>query len=206
MEKIKPNRNRTQKLRLLHLYYKRTGFYPFLLNTGLKVAIGLGAVVLLLIILEKHVISLDDLMSLMLDRFPNWAILTVFFIAESFLGLLPPDLFIIWSGKFEQPWQMLTVTGTVSMAGGIMAFQLGRWLLHWDSLRSYIENKFAKYLVMLNKWGGLLVILAALFPLPYGAVCTLAGIVNFPPKLFLLFNVTRYLRFYLYALVLFNVV
>jgi len=193
-------------LRLLHFYYKRTGFYPFLLNTGLKVIIGLGAIVFLLILLEKHVMSLDDLMSLMLDRFPNWAILATFFVAESILGLLPPDIFIIWSGKFEQPWKMLTIVGTVSQFAGMMAYQIGRWLLKWDNLRLYIENKFAKYLVMLNKWGGLLVVLAALFPLPYGAVCTLAGIVKFPFKMFFWFNLARYFRFYLYALILFNVV
>lgn len=205
MKKTKRTKSKIDRLRLLHFYYKRTGFYPFLLNTTLKVIIGLGAVVFLLIVLEKHVISLDDLMSFMLDRFPNWAILTVFFIAESFLGLLPPDLFIIWSGKSENPWQMLTIVGTVSQFAGIMAYQIGKWLLKWDGLRFYIENKFANYLVMLNKWGGLLVILAALFPLPYGAVCTLAGIVNFPFRLFFWFNLTRYFRFYLYALILFNV-
>lgn len=195
-----------RRLRLTHYYYRRTGFYPFLLNTLLKVAIGLGALVVVLIIVEKHVVSLDVLMGLMMDRFPPWAILLTFFVAESILGLLPPDLFIIWSQQFDQPWQMITIVGAVSTSGGIMAYLLGKWLLGWTRFRVYLEQRFAKYLVMLNKWGPLLVLLAALTPLPYGAICTLAGLIGMRLPLFLAYNLARFFRFFLYALVLFQVV
>lgn len=195
----------TKRLQLLHIYYKRTGFYPFLMNTLLKVFIGLGSVIVLLMLFERHVVSIDTLMDYMLTNFPTWGVLLFFYVGESILGFLPPDLFILWSNSFENTWGMLTLIGTISFCSGITAYWLGVMLLKWDKLRNYMELKFANYLDMLHKWGGVLIILAALFPLPYASVCTLSGIVGFPFRLFLLFSVTRYLRFYLYALILYSV-
>jgi membrane protein DedA with SNARE-associated domain len=57
---------------------------------------------------------------------------------------------------------------------------------------------------MIEKWGGLVIIMAALFPLPFAMISTIAGIVKYPFKTYLLYGLTRYIRFYLYAIVIFG--
>ena len=130
-----------------------------------------------------------------------------FYATESFMGMIPPDIFIVWSkARFsEHPYLLVTILGTISYLGGITAYYLGKLIRRSKRVESYIKRKYEKNFDMIEKWGGMVIIMAALFPLPFAMISTIAGMVKYPVKTFLLFGLTRYIRFYLYAVVIFGV-
>jgi membrane protein YqaA with SNARE-associated domain len=69
-----------------------------------------------------------------------------------------------------------------------------------------MNRRYAMHVVNFNKWGGLLIIIAALFPLPWGVTCSVAGLMKYPRKKFLLYALTRIVRFYIYASALYHIV
>ena len=70
---------------------------------------------------------------------------------------------------------------------------------------SYVEAKMEKYLKMIRKWGGFLIVVGALLPIPFSITSITAGLIQYKFRNFLLFGLLRFVRFYLYAVVIFNV-
>ena len=62
-----------------------------------------------------------------------------------------------------------------------------------------------KYLKMIRKWGGFLIVVGALLPIPFSITSITAGLIQYKFRNFLLFGLLRFVRFYLYAVVIFNV-
>ena len=122
------------------------------------------------------------------------------------MGMIPPDIFIVWSkARFpDTPYLLVTILATISYIGGIVAYYLGKLTLKSKRVKAYIKRKYEKNFDMIEKWGGLVIIMAALFPLPFAMISTVAGIVKYPFKTFLIYGLTRYIRFYLYAIVIFG--
>lgn len=54
--------------------------------------------------------------------------------------------------------------------------------------------------------GGFVIVFSALFPLPYSAVCMAAGAVKYSFKRLLLLGLTRFLRFYGYAVLVYALI
>ena len=129
--------------------------------------------------------------------------LSIFYISESLLGWIPPDIFITWSDQFNSPFLWLSILGTISYLGGVNAYYLGKLACRYPRVKSWLEKKNEIFFVRIRKWGGLVVIFAALFPLPYATTATVAGMVRFPFKSFMLYGLTRYLRFYIYGVGIF---
>jgi membrane protein YqaA with SNARE-associated domain len=59
---------------------------------------------------------------------------------------------------------------------------------------------------MLKSWGGFIIIVAALLPLPYSTMCLGAGMLKYSFKSLLLLGMFRIVRFFAYAAVLYQVV
>ena len=64
----------------------------------------------------------------------------------------------------------------------------------------------AKNLKNIRKWGGFLILVGALLPLPFSISCMAAGIIQYPLKNVVLFGLFRFVRFALYGWAIFNVV
>ena len=131
-------------------------------------------------------------------------VFVVFFISESFLGLLPPDFFILWLKEFEHPYALVTVLATLSYLGGINSYFMGRALSFNPTISRFIAKKYEKNFLLVKKWGGIFVVLAALTPLPFSMVCLLTGLLRYPKALFIAFSATRFIRFYAYAWAIFS--
>jgi len=69
----------------------------------------------------------------------------------------------------------------------------------------YLEVKMQKHVKMIRKWGGFLIVVGALLPIPFSMTSIAAGAIKYSFKNYLLFGMIRFLRFYLYALVIFNI-
>ncbi|HZH69520.1 MAG TPA: VTT domain-containing protein, partial [Flavobacteriaceae bacterium] len=152
------------------------------------------------------VIDINVLLTKMTETFPAFGILTVFFLSESLLGLIPPEIFIAWAGKSDAQILNLSLLAILSYSGGIVSYYIGRAITKIESVHEYLEVKMSKHIRNTRKWGGFLIIVGALLPIPFSITSIAAGIINFPLKSFLLFGTLRFLRFYLYALAIFNIV
>lgn len=201
---VENNRSFKHKMQLYHIYYRRTGLYPFLLKHTIRVVLGIGILVIGLLALNKYVIDVDEVMQSMFANFSDTAILTFFTLSEIILGLIPPDLFIVWAGGKENPYTILLLLAVLSYCGGMIAYVIGRYIGKIHKVQKYIQRRFLEHFDMIRKWGGFVVIFAALFPLPFSPVCMTAGMVRYPFPLLLLFGLTRFARYYIYAAALFN--
>lgn len=190
---------------LRHFYFKRTGLYKMLFINLLKI-IGLMLILLLLIsVVERYIIDLDVLFERMVEHIHVFWVFVIFAISEALLGLLPPDFFIIWCKQFPQPYLAVTLLSVLSYGGGIASFFIGRLLQRNKRIENLIKKKFSKNMESVRKWGGLFIVIAALFPLPFAITCLLVGLSTYNFKTFLWVSLTRIPRFHIYAYFFFEI-
>lgn len=193
------------RLTALNRYYKITKFYPFLKDTAYKGGLVIILFVGILVVLEYFFIDLNSLLSTLVTNYSPYAIFSFFLTSETILGLIPPDIFIAWSSKSETPWLFLSILGTLSYAGGILSYLIGKQLFLIPKIKNHIENKIAIHISNLRKWGGFFVFVGAMLPLPHSIVSLACGLIKYNFKHYLLWALFRFLRFYIYALVIFQI-
>lgn len=194
------------KLRLLHQYYSYTGFYSFVKSSLGKSLLPIFIFILSLWLINEFFIDFNDLFTFITTTFNPPIILGVFFASESLLGLIPPEIFIAWAGKTEMPVFFLTMLAVLSYLGGIISFFIGKGISKMPSVYNYLEVKMEKHVKMIRKWGGFLIVVGALLPIPFSITSIAAGLIHYKFSNYLLFGLLRFVRFYLYALVIFNIV
>jgi membrane protein YqaA with SNARE-associated domain len=199
MEKQKKSR-----IKLLHQYYKYTGFYRFIFNNTKKAIIPLIVVIGILLYVNYKVMSINDMMLYITANFSDFTIFTIFFASESILGLLPPDIFIAWTKSTQSPLLYLSFLAVLSYLGGVIAYFMGRSLLLVPLINEYFEGKMIKHIKNMQKWGGFLIAVGALLPLPFAMACLAAGMINFSKKHFFLFASLRIFRFVIYGFAIYS--
>tara|TARA_B110000003_G_scaffold208536_1_gene207414 strand:+ start:23487 stop:24101 length:615 start_codon:yes stop_codon:yes gene_type:complete len=203
---MKTKVKKKSKIQLLHQYYSYTGFYTYIANSLKKTAIPLIFVILTLYFFNKYVFNIEDGLKLLTETFSKTGILIIFFISETLLGLIPPEIFIAWSKKTVSPLINLTILACLSYIGGILSFFIGKTILKIYSIKKYLEIKMERYLKNTSKWGGFLILIGALLPIPFSITCMAAGMIKYPLKGVILFGLFRFGRFALYAWAIFNIV
>jgi membrane protein YqaA with SNARE-associated domain len=193
-------------MRLLHQYYSYTGFYAFVGRSLKKAALPTFLVILAIYIINKYVFTLDDGLELLTTSFSRIGVLITFFISETILGLIPPEIFIGWSKKTADPIANLSILALLSYIGGILSFFIGQATLKIPKVKSYLQVKMAKHLKNTSKWGGFLIIIGALLPVPFSITCMAAGMIKYPLRGVVLFGLFRFARFAIYAWAIFQVV
>ena len=193
------------KLRLLHQYYSYTGFYSFVKSSLGKSLLPIFIFILSLWLINEFFIDFNDLFTFITTTFNPLIVLGVFFASESLLGLIPPEIFIAWAGKTEMPVFFLTMLAVLSYLGGIISFFIGKGISKMPSVYNYLEVKMEKHVKMIRKWGGFLIVVGALLPIPFSITSIAAGLIHYKFSNYLLFVLLRFVRFYLYALVIFNI-
>ena len=199
-------KRKKSKTRLLHQYYSYTGFYKFIGKSLRKAIVPIALFVIALILFNKYVYNINDGLERMTETFSTIGVLTVFFISETLLGLIPPEIFIAWSKKTDDPVVTLAILATLSYTGGLITFFIGKASLKINSFRNYLETKLTKHLKNTSKWGGFLIVVGALLPIPFSITCLTAGMIKYPFKGVVLFGLFRFARFAIYALAIFQLV
>lgn len=197
--------SRYEKLVVLNRYYRITKFYGFLKDTAIKGGLVILLIVGVLLALEYFFLDFNSLLNTLVESFSTTSILLVFLISETVLGLLPPEIFIAWSSKSATPWLFLFIIASLSYVGGIIAYFVGQQLNRIPAVKNHIENKIAGHINNLRKWGGFFVLVGAMLPLPHSMVSLACGLIKYDLKNYLAWALFRYLRFWLYALVIFQV-
>lgn len=195
-----PNRI-THFLKDYHEQLLKTGGYTFLRKNLLKLGIAIIIILALFYIIDEQ---LDVTIQKVTDVLSPAGIIGVYFINEVFLGLITPEIFIYGIRKTADPYVTLSLLAVLSYLAGVLAYFLGRYLSTRKIVRERILERHANTMDQLRRFGGLLIILAALTPLPYPIVCQLCGLNKYPLKYFLLITLVRFLRFGIYGAVLFS--
>jgi membrane protein YqaA with SNARE-associated domain len=190
----------------LHNYYGRTGFYLFVWESLKKAFWPIVAVVIGLFLFNEYVYNINDGLHHFTETFSRITVLTAFFISETLLGLVPPEMFIAWSKKTPDPVLNLAILATLSYSGGLLSYFIGKTALKIKSVKEYLEVKMADNLKNTRKWGGILILVGALLPLPFSIACLAAGMIKYPFKSVVLFGLFRFARFAIYAWAIFQVV
>ena len=197
---------RRSRLNIYHHYCRRKGVYTFLWKNSLKITIVFGVIIGAFLIFKEYVPNYNTQLESILNSINTWWALSIFFISETILGLIPPDLFIIWAKKFSLPYGMVTLLAVLSYLGGVISYFIGKYIGNQPKIEKWILTRFSKHFKLIQKWGGVLIVFAALFPLPYSTICMVAGAVRFPFRTFLVLGIFRFVRFFGYALLLLNLI
>ena len=185
-----------QKIKGQHLENKDKGVYGYMWWASLKIVALYIIIIIPLILIAKHLIDFERIFSYLTDNFSTTSVFVTFFISESLLGLIPPDLFMIWATKFSSPILVLLILGILSYLGGAVSYQIGFWFSKRPRIKAYTECKLEKYILLARKWGGAFIVVAALFPFsPLLMVAIAVGLLKYPFKLYLLFGISRIVRF-----------
>jgi len=204
MNPTKP-KAKTQKsrLQLLHQYYSYTGFYSFV-GQAVKKALPLIFLVVVLLFVVNHFFDISATLTHFTDVLPVYGVLSFFFASETFLGLVPPEIFIAWSAKMSQPLLYVTGLAFLSYFGGLLSYWIGQLIVKIPKVRTYLEVKLEKQLKNSKKWGGFLILVGALLPLPFAVACMAAGIIKLPFKTVVQFGSLRLVRFAIYGILIFS--
>ena len=194
------------RIRLLHQYYSYTGFYSFVWKSVKKAILPIVLFVAALWAIDRWVLDIEQMLVTVTETYSPLGIISVFFASESLLGLIPPELFIAWSGKSSSPILYLSLLALASYLGGVISYFIGRWMTKIPAVHEAIEVKMAQHIKNTRKWGGFLITVGALLPIPFAMTSIAAGIIKFPFPSYLMFGLLRFVRFYLYALVIFEMV
>ena len=135
-------------------------------------------------------------------------VFSMFWISEVVFGIIPPEFFMIWSQRHED--YNLFVSNVIafmviSYVAGVIGYWFGAYLNTTKAYGFLKKGVFGKFESQFNKYGGFLVIVAAMTPIPFSGVCMLVGSARYSFSRFLFFALTRFVRFTAYAYVIWQV-
>ena len=204
--KEKAKSKKKSRIRLLHQYYNYTGFYSFVWKSVKKAVLPIVLFIGALWAIDHYLLDIEDMLVTITETYAPFEVLSIFFLSESLLGLVPPELFIAWAGKSASPFLYLSLLAAASYLGGIVSYYIGVGITKIPAVHEAMELRMAKHIKNTRKWGGFLIIVGALLPIPFAMTSIAAGIIKFPFSSYLIFGLLRFARFYLYALVIFEMV
>lgn len=132
----------------------------------------------------------------------------VFFLSETFFGIIPPEFFVIWSVQPDIWIYSLKVAllAVISFVGGaVIAFSVGKMLKDSPIIRRFAQKFFLKYERYYKRFGGIIIVLSALTPLPYATISLISGLFDFSATRFYLFASTRFIRFLIYGFLFYKI-
>ncbi len=201
------NKEKTKiNIRSLHESYKAKGLYKYIGVNAIKIVFFYSLFIVLIYLAGKYLFDLKSIMTFLVNSLPDVWVLILFFVSESFLGLVPVDLFVFWSMKFQTPLLMLAFLGGISYLGGIISYHIGLWLSSRPKIKAYTEKKLNNYIKYVKKWGGAFIVIAALFPFsPFSMVVIALSLLKYPYKRFLILALSRLVRFVLQGIIFFDI-
>jgi membrane protein YqaA with SNARE-associated domain len=132
----------------------------------------------------------------------TFIIFLIYFTSELVIGIIPPEIFMIWAlrnGSIAEYMILILILAVISYLAGLAGYFFGRYL-HTTLVYRFIRRKFlTKMERKLNIYGLYIIIVAALTPLPFSGVSMLVGSVKYPLRKYILYSLTRFIRFAAYS-------
>lgn len=133
---------------------------------------------------------------------------TIYSLSELLFGIIPPEIFMMWGLRSGNPTDYILVVvllAVISYLAGFIGFLIGRYLENTQFFRLFKNRVFGRYEKYLFHFGAFIIIVAALTPLPFSGVSMLVGSTEFSPRKYLLFALTRFLRYFAYSYIIWEV-
>ncbi|WP_245189575.1 VTT domain-containing protein [Lunatimonas salinarum] len=134
-------------------------------------------------------------------------VLSIFITSEVLFGIIPPEVFMLWAlrtGHLGQYFIAIGILSLISYLAGAFNFNLGRWIRNTRFFvrirRTWLQNS----LLQLQRYGGYLIVVAALTPLPFSAIALLSGAGNVDSRTYYINSLWRIVRYFVYALILYE--
>lgn len=191
-------------MKLQHLLMQRNGGYTFIKANLFKLILSIGAILALFYLFDAFVFDIDSAAKWATEFFSPQGLIGLFFLSEISIGFITPELLIVWADETLKPRWMLTILASLSYLAGIIGYFLGQFWRTRAFVRNFLLERYKETFAQLNRFGGLLIILAALTPLPYPIVSQLSGMNDYPFQKFALLTLVRFLRFAIYGALLYN--
>jgi membrane protein DedA with SNARE-associated domain len=132
----------------------------------------------------------------------TFIIFLIYFTSELVIGIIPPEVFMIWAlrnGSIAEYMILILILALISYLAGLAGYFFGRYL-NTTLVYRFIRMKFlTKMERKLNIYGLYIIIVAALTPLPFSGVSMLVGSVKYPLRKYILYSLTRFIRFAVYS-------
>lgn len=178
----------------------------FLIKNGFKGFVWFAVLIVFYLLIEEILILKNPEW---IERFSAQPVLiySIYFASEFFIGIFPPELFMIWAfHKGGTLFYVLNVAflAAVSYFTGYLMFVIGRLLHKRKVFRIFKRKFFTEQIAQLKKYGLFLIIVAAMTPVPWSAVCLLVGSAGYPTGNFLKYALFRILRFAVYGFIVFK--
>jgi membrane protein YqaA with SNARE-associated domain len=181
------------------------GFFTYIGKNLLLILSLYTLVVLIVFLVGRYLVDFDTLFGGILQRLSDRFVVLLFFVSESFTGMIPVDLFVVWTQKFASPLPWLALLGILSYVGGIISYGIGTWIATRPRMKRFSERRLNRYMDFVRRWGGAFIVIAALLPFtPFSLVVIAVTLFKYPFRLFLLFGLARLVRFVLQGLFFFD--
>lgn len=175
---------------------REKGFFKYIGKNLLLILSVYALVVLLVFLAGKYLVDFEALFGGIIEGLSTRFVLLLFFLSESFTGMIPVDLFVVWTQKFPSPLPWLALLGLLSYTGGVISYGIGKWIATRPRIRRFSERRLEKYMNFVRRWGGAFIVIAALLPFtPFSLVVIAVTLFRYPFRLFLLFGIARLVRF-----------
>ena len=168
--------------------------------------------ILYLVILVVLLILFKNYFQTQYDTIEHWVsddyllMLVIFVVSEILVGILPPELFMIWSK--DDPIMVYTiiviVMALLSIGAGWLNFAVGKVISTKDFFHRWFDKRLKKYQMRYDQYGGGFIIVAALTPLPYSLISLVTGSMDYPLKKYLIYSSFRILRFVVYGIIIWH--
>ncbi|MFT6828654.1 MAG: membrane protein YqaA with SNARE-associated domain [Roseivirga sp.] len=181
-------------------------FYNYFSQNLIKGFIYLAALITMIVLFKNY-------FKVQYDIIEHWVsddyvlMLVIFLASEIFVGLLPPELFMVWS--IDDPGLVYSIIiiamAIISLVAGLFNYWVGTEISNKPFFKKlFLKKRLKKYQKQYDQYGGGLIIVAALTPIPYALICLLTGSLKYPVRKFLMFSSFRFLRFIVYGLIIWN--
>ncbi|MCB0736759.1 MAG: VTT domain-containing protein [Bacteroidetes bacterium] len=182
------------------------GKYQFLFKNLLRGTLFLGAFVVAFLLFENYG-GLNYIQWLEPIYTNSLLMYAIYSASELFFGIIPPEVFMAWGlnqGSALTYVSIVALLGVISYVAGWLNYWLGRGFRGIERFDHYFKKRLKKRQEQLNRYGGFLIIVAAVTPVPFAAVCLLMGLSRYSYRLFLLYTLFRLLRFAAYGYVVWS--
>lgn len=174
----------------------------FLVKNLLRGLLGFLVIIFLFLLFEDYIVELFEENKAVI-RANTPLLYSIYTLSEIVFGILPPELFmLIWiSSKVTIAEYALNLTylTLISYAAGVLGYFIGKYFSKTPLYKKLGEKYIQPYEDQLKRFGGYLVFVGAVTPVPFSATCMLAGSINYPFRNFLFLCIARVFRFAVYG-------
>ncbi len=176
----------------------------FLLRNLLRGLIWLAVLVTAYLWAKKNLdFDLQVLLGPLYDNAP--AVFSIFLISELVFGIIPPELFMFWALRHENIiiyLENVAALAFMSYFAGLIGYYIGSYFNSTRLYRLLRRNYLKRFDKHFNRYGGFLVVVAALTPLPFSGICMLVGAVKYRLRKFVWISLLRFVRFTAYGIII----